>query len=253
MEKHLANKVVIVTGAAAGIGRATALSCAHEGAKVIVADMMRNEGDEVVEQIKKRGGEASFILTDVSNHDNVKNLITQSVKIYGTIDCAVNNAGIEGEQAPTAESTEKNWDRVISINLKGTWFCMKYELEYMLKQKSGSIVNMSSVAGIIGYEGICAYTASKHGIIGLTKTAALEYARSGIRVNAICPGVIRTAMIERFVGEDPDAAAALTSQEPIGRMGKPQEVAEATVWLCSDVSSFVTGHALVVDGGMVAG
>ena len=162
------------------------------------------------------------------------------------------NAGIEGKQAPTAESTEENWDRVIGINLKGVWLCLKHEIAQMLKQGGGAIVNMSSVAGLIGCQNIPAYTASKHGVLGLTKTAALEYAKKNIRVNTVCPGVIHIEMIERFSGGDPQAMEQLAESEPVGRLGKPEEVSAAVVWLCSSEASFITGHPLVVDGGMVA-
>jgi NAD(P)-dependent dehydrogenase (short-subunit alcohol dehydrogenase family) len=252
MTGRLEGKVALVTGGASGIGRATALAFAREGAKVVLADVAVERCDDTVVQIEEAGGEVFCVETDVSQPDQVEALINATVETYGRLDCAFNNAGIEGEQAPTPDCTEENWDRVININLKGVWLGMKYEIPQMLKQGGGAIVNMSSVAGLVGFPSAPAYVASKHGILGLTKTAALEYATEGIRVNAVCPGVIRTPMVERATGGDPEVEAQFTAMEPVGRMGKPEEVAEAVVWLCSDAASFVTGHPLVVDGGLVA-
>jgi len=202
--------------------------------------------------IEKEGEEAIFIKTDVSRPEAVKAMIEQIVQTYGRLDCAFNNAGIEGDQATTADCTIENWMRVIDINLTGVWLCMKYEIPEMLKIGGGSIVNMASVAGRVGFPNIPAYTASKQGVNGLTKTAALEYATQGIRVNAVCPGVINTAMIDRFTGGETEAIKQMEAMEPIGRMGTPEEVAKAVLWLCSEDASFVTGHPLVVDGGFVA-
>jgi NAD(P)-dependent dehydrogenase (short-subunit alcohol dehydrogenase family) len=243
--KLLDGKVALVTGAGSGIGRATALTFAREGAKVVVADIIAEGGEETVRMVKAAGGEALFVKTDVSKAAEVEALITKVVQTYGRLDCAFNNAGIEGVFVSTAECSEENWDRTLAINLKGVWLCMKYEIPQMLKQGGGAIVNTASVAGLVGFAGLPAYVASKHGVAGLTKTAALEYAKAGIRVNAVCPGGISTPMTERLF----KAVAAL---EPVGRMGKPEEIAEAVVWLCSDAASFVTGHAMAVDGGMVA-
>jgi NAD(P)-dependent dehydrogenase (short-subunit alcohol dehydrogenase family) len=252
MTKLLEGKVALVTGAASGIGRAAARTFAREGARVVLADIALEGGEETLHMIKAAGGEAIFVLTDVAQAADVAALISTAVEIYGRLDCAFNNAGIEGTQAATADCTEENWDRVISINLKGVWLGMKYEIPQMLKQGSGAIVNMASVAGLVGFQGMPAYVASKHGIMGLTKTAALEYARTGIRINAVCPGVIRTPMVERFTGGAPEAEAQFSAMEPVGRMGEPEEVAEAVVWLCSEAASFVTGHSMVVDGGLTA-
>jgi NAD(P)-dependent dehydrogenase (short-subunit alcohol dehydrogenase family) len=250
--KLMQDKIAMVTGGSSGIGKAAALIFAREGAKVVIADIQIERGAETVRMIEDSGGEATFVKTDVSQHDEVEALIGRTVETYGRLDCALNNAGIEGDQATTAECTMENWNRVISINLTGVWLCMKYEILQMLRQGTGSIVNMSSVAGRVGFENISAYTASKHGVLGLTKAASLEYATSGIRVNAVCPGVIHTEMIERFTKGNKAAEAQLLEKEPIGRMGRPEEVAEAAVWLCSDAASFVTGHAMAVDGGFVA-
>lgn len=250
--KGIEGKIALVTGGGSGIGRAAALAFAREGAKVVVADVVVEGGQETVQMIKKADGEAIFVKTDVSKAAEVEALINKTVETYGRLDCAFNNAGIEGEQAPTAENTEKNWDRVISINLKGVWLCMRYEIPQMLKQDGGAIVNTASVAGLVGFQGIGPYVASKHGIAGLTKTAALEYAQSGIRINAVCPGVIHTPMIERFFAGDPNAEDQFIAMEPVGRMGTPEEIAEAVVWLCSDAASFVTGLPMPVDGGFVA-
>ncbi len=252
MTGQLEGKVALVTGGASGIGRATALALAREGAKVVLADVAVERCEDTVVKIEEAGGEVCCVETDVSQPDQVEALINATVETYGRLDCAFNNAGIEGEQASTADCTEENWDRVININLKSVWLCMKYEIPQMLKQGGGAIVNMSSVAGLVGFPNVPAYVASKHGILGLTKTAALEYATEGIRVNAVCPGVIRTPMVERATGGKPEVEAQFTAMEPVGRMGKPEEVAEAVVWLCSDAASFVTGHSMVVDGGLVA-
>lgn len=252
MANWFVGKVALVTGAGSGIGRASAQKFAQEGAKVIVADIVAEGGKETVRLIREAGGEATFVKTDVSQAREVEALISSTVEIYGRLDCAHNNAGIEGSSAPIAESSEADFDRVISINLKGIWLCLKYEVIQMLKQGGGgAIVNTSSVAGLVGFSGITPYTASKHGVAGLTKAVALEYATSGIRVNAVCPGVIDTPMIDRFAS-DPQVRAQLLAQEPVNRLGTPQEVANAVAWLCSDEASFMTGVPMPVDGGFVA-
>lgn len=245
-------RVVIVTGASQGIGRAAALAFARASFRVAVVDIDKEEGKRTVGMVEKEGGEAKFIHTDVSDAGAVEAMVEAAVDTYGRIDCALNNAGIEGQKAPTAECTLENWERVIAINLTGLWLCMKYEILKMLETGGGSIVNMASVAGVVGFQNVPAYAAAKHGVNGLTKAAALEYAAKGIRINSVCPGIINTAMIERFTEGNEDALAQLTAGEPIGRLGDPEEVANAVVWLCSDGASFVTGHPLVVDGGFVA-
>ncbi|HET7279850.1 MAG TPA: SDR family oxidoreductase [Dermatophilaceae bacterium] len=252
MSGMLAGKVVLVTGGGSGIGRASALALAREGADVVVSDVVEEGGNETLRLLEEAGGKGLFIRGDVADATDVQRIIEEVEAHYGRLDCAFNNAGIEGIQAPTADCTEENWDRVLRVNLKGTWLCMKYEIPLMLKQHRGSIVNTASVAGLVGFPGIVAYNASKGGVIQLTKTAALEYATEGIRVNAVCPGVIRTPMVERFLGGSAEAEAAFVAMEPVGRMGTPEEIADAVVWLLSDASSFVTGDALPVDGGLVA-
>jgi NAD(P)-dependent dehydrogenase (short-subunit alcohol dehydrogenase family) len=217
----------------------------------MVADVAVEGGQETARLIQEAGGEATFMQVDVTQTADVAALMARIIAVYGRLDCAHNNAGVEGAISPIADCTEENWDRVISVNLKGVWLCMKYEIAQMLQQDGGTIVNTASVAGLVGARGIPAYVASKHGVVGLTKAAALEYARAGIRVNAVCPGVIRTPMVERLFGDRPQAEARLRDLEPVGRLGTPEEVAEAVVWLCSDAASFVTGHAMSVDGGMV--
>jgi NAD(P)-dependent dehydrogenase (short-subunit alcohol dehydrogenase family) len=252
MAEQLAGKVALVTGSASGIGRATALAFARAGAKVVVGDVAVEGGEETVRMIKHAAGEALFVKADVSKATEVEALIQQTVAAYGRLDCAHNNAGIEGLRLLTAEDTEENWERVLAINLKGVWLCMKYELGQMLTQGSGSIVNTASCMGLVGLRESGAYVASKHGVVGLTRTAALEYAKAGIRVNAVCPGVIQTPMIERGARLYPQMIEAVVAAEPVGRLGRPEEIAEAVVWLCSDAASFVTGHAMAVDGGYMA-
>ncbi len=250
MEKQFQDKVAIVTGGSFGIGRATAVLFARQGAKVVVVDWVDNE--ETLREIRAVGGEAIYIKCDVSSDSEVKAMIAQTVDTFGRLDYAFNNAGIEGASAITHEVSEENWDKVLGINLKGVWLCMKYQLPHMLRQGKGAIVNCSSIAGLIGFPNIAAYTASKHGILGLTKTAALEYAKSGIRINAVCPGVIKTPMIDRFLEKNHMSEEAMAAGEPVGRMGRPEEIAAAAVWLCSEAASFITGHAMPVDGGWVA-
>jgi NAD(P)-dependent dehydrogenase (short-subunit alcohol dehydrogenase family) len=253
MEKIFDGKVAIVTGGSFGIGRATAVAFAARGAKVIVADWLEDKEQTTLKQVKAAGGQAIFLTCDVSKSTDVQIMVEKTIATYGRLDFAFNNAGIEGATAGTHDCTEENWDKTIDINLKGTWLCMKYEIAHMLQQGKGAIVNCASVAGLIGSPGLPAYVASKHGVVGLTKTAALENAKQNIRINAVCPGVIHTAMIDRITGMDKEVEKQFISMEPVGRMGNPEEVAEAVMWLCSDAASFVTGHSMPVDGGWIAG
>lgn len=248
----MTDKVALVTGGSSGIGRATALAFAREGAKVAVADLNIVGGQETVALITGAGGEACFIEADMGEAASVAAMVEKTVETYGRLDYAHNNAGIEGVLKRTAEQAEEDWAPVIQINLTGVWLCMKYEIPHLLQQGGGAIVNTASGAGLIGVKRMAAYVASKHGVVGLTKTAALEYAKSGIRINAVCPGVIKTAMVDRVSGSRPDVLDKMIAAEPIGRSGQPEEIAEAVVWLCSDAASFVTGHAMAVDGGAVA-
>ena len=252
MAGQLDGKVALVTGGGSGIGRATCLAMAREGAQVMVADIVVEGGHETVSLVKNAGGEATFIRADVSQASEVEAMVKQTTETYGRLDCAFNNAGIEGPVCSTVEYTEEDFDRVVAIDLTGVWLCMKYEIPAMLQHGGGAIVNTASVAGLVGFQGISAYVASKHGVNGLTKTAALEYAKAGIRVNAVCPGVIETPMVKRAFEKSPGMEEGVAAVEPVGRLGQPQEVAEAVVWLCSDAASFVTGLPMAVDGGLVA-
>jgi NAD(P)-dependent dehydrogenase (short-subunit alcohol dehydrogenase family) len=254
MTGRLDGRVALVTGAASGIGRSSALAFAEHGAKVVVADVLEEQGRQTVDLIESAGGEAIFVPADVSRRGDVERLVRTAVETLGRLDCAHNNAGIEGAAPPgTAFHTypEEVWDQVLSINLKGVWLCMQAEITQMLTQGGGSIVNTASIAGLVGGFG-SAYSAAKHGVVGLTKTAALEYATRGIRVNAVCPGVIATPMIERVFARRPEVEPLMLAGEPIGRLGRPEEIAAAVVWLSSDAASFLTGVALPVDGGWVA-
>jgi NAD(P)-dependent dehydrogenase (short-subunit alcohol dehydrogenase family) len=250
MSQLLAGKVAVVTGASSGIGRTAVLALAAEGARVALGARRLAEGEETARLVRDAGGEALFVETDVRHSDQVQRLIQSAVDRWGKLDCAFNNAGIEGDTfVPTADYSESTWDQVIAINLTGVFLSMKHEIRQMLQNGGGAIVNMSSVAGLIGGPVGVAYYASKHGVVGMTKAAAIEYGKSGIRVNAVCPAVIETDMAHR--GFD-HMWERLAGMHPIGRIGKAGEVADAVVWLCSDHASFVTGHALPVDGGRVA-
>lgn len=248
------NKVALITGAGSGIGRESALIFAREGARVAVSDINDAAGQETVALVKQAGGEATFIHCDVSQGPQVEALVKATVDTYGGLDAAFNNAGVEGDtQATTITCTEANFDLNIAVNLKGVWWCMKYEIEQFLRQASpGAIVNASSLAGLVGVARGNAYVAAKHGVIGMTKSAALEFAKKGIRVNAVCPGAIETPMLNRILKGSAKGYEAMRKMEPVGRLGKPSEIAEAAVWLCSDKASFVTGHAMSVDGGSFA-
>ncbi|MGA9768859.1 MAG: SDR family oxidoreductase [Blastocatellia bacterium] len=252
MTKQFEGKVALVTGASSGIGQAAALAFAREGAKVVVAARRVQQGEETVDMIKRNGGEAVFVKADIASAAEVESLMRATMEVYGRLDCALNNAGTSGQLMPAVDVSEQEWDFVINTNLKGAWLCLKHEIALMVKQGSGSIVNMSSVLGLGGTQiGASAYVASKHALVGLTKATAVEYARQGVRVNAVCPGFIETALIE-VATTSPEAKDQLIALHPIGRLGNPEEVAEAVVWLCSDAASFVTGHSMVVDGGYIA-
>ena len=248
----LQGKVALVTGGGSGIGRATSLRLAQEGAKVMIVDYVPEGAERTVKMIKETGGEASCVAADVSLAPQVEMIVSKTVENYGRLDCAFNNAGIEGEFRDTIQCTEENFDRVIAIDLKAVWLCMRYEIPQMLKQGGGTIVNTASIAGLLGFTGAPAYVAAKHGVVGLTRTAALEYAQKNIRVNCVCPGVIRTPMVERALDSGGLTEAEVIAGEPVGRLGKPEEIAEGVLWLLSEASSFVTGHPLTIDGGWAA-
>jgi NAD(P)-dependent dehydrogenase (short-subunit alcohol dehydrogenase family) len=251
--KEFDGKVALVTGGGSGIGRATALAFSREGAQVVIGNRNVQRGEETVSMIRDAGGKASFKRTDVLAAAEIEALVNHAVKTYGGLDLAFNNAGIEGEvQATLVDQTEANYDAVMDINVKGVWLSMKYEIPRMLERGGGAIVNCSSVAGLIGFPGIGIYIASKHAVIGLTKTAALEFSAQGIRVNAVNPAVIDTEMVDRLAMGMNMKKDDLTTLHPIGRIGRVEEVAEAVLWLCSGKSSFVTGHSLIVDGGFTA-
>src|SRR5579872_526573 len=251
--KLLAGKSAIITGGGSGIGRAAATIFAREGARLIIADVAEEGGRQVVEMIRDKGGEAQFQKCDVAKAADVAALIASAVKAYGRLDCAFNNAGIGGKQRKTADYDEEEWDRIMNVNLKGVWLCMRAEIKQFLAQGSpGAIVNTASAAGLIASHSMPAYTAAKHGVVGLTKCAAIEYARTGIRINDVCPGIIDTPLVADMVAQVPKLAGRLDGLEPVGRKGRPEEIAEAVAWLCSDRASFVTAASISVDGGITA-
>lgn len=252
MSMSFAGRVALVTGAAAGIGRATALAFARQGLKVVVADLDETGGQACVEAILEAGGEALFVRCDVTRDDQVRGMLEQTIEAYGRLDYAFNNAGIEIEQGKLAEGSEAEFDAIMGVNVKGVWLCMKHQLPAMLAQGGGVIVNTASVAGLGAAPKMSIYSASKHAVIGLTKSAAIEYAKKGVRVNAVCPAVIDTDMFRRAYEADPRKAEFAAAMHPVGRIGKVEEIAAAVLYLCSDEAAFTTGHALAVDGGATA-
>lgn len=252
MELGLKGKVALITGAGSGVGRASALAFAREGAKVVVADIDVKSGKQTVQMIKEAGGEAHFVEADVTQAAEVEAMVDEVIKTYGRLDCAHNNVGVEQMVTPITECTEEQFDHIIEANLKSCWLCLKYELIYMAKHGGGAIVNTSSVAGLYGAPNCSLYVASKHGVNGLTKSAAMEYAKAGIRVNSVCPcGVRGTPMWKRINAANPDFVAKTAAMIPMGRNAEPEEVADAVVWLCSDAASFITGQPVSVDGGFI--
>ena len=244
------NKVALITGGSGGIGKATAIAFANKGAKVVIASRREKESYETLDLVKNAGGEGIFIKTDVNHAVEIENLIEQTIANYGRLDYAFNNAGIEGKLIPFTEYAETDWDEVMNVNLKSVWLSMKYEVPAMLKSGGGVIINNASILGSRGMAYCALYSASKHGVIGLTKSVALEQAKTGIRVNCVCPGAIETDMIKRAF--DDEIKAQIVSKYPMGRLGQPEEVANAVIWLCSDHASFITGHCLEIDGGYMA-
>jgi NAD(P)-dependent dehydrogenase (short-subunit alcohol dehydrogenase family) len=250
MMRGLKDKVVLVTGAAGGIGRATAMAFAAAGAKLVLTDNDMEGGAETKRLLTESGDEAMFIPADVTSAEQIERMINQLIDRFGRLDCAFNNAGVPGNVS-TVDCSEQDWDRVIGVNLKGVWLCLKYEIARMLEAAGGAIVNNSSVGGLVGTPGLAPYTASKHGVIGLTKAAAMDFAGQNIRVNAVCPGFVRTPQAEAELARHPEHRQVVEQRVPMGRMAEPEEIADAVVWLCSDESSYVNGHAVVVDGGYV--
>jgi NAD(P)-dependent dehydrogenase (short-subunit alcohol dehydrogenase family) len=250
--RRFEGKVALVTGGGSGIGRATSLAFANEGAKVVIDDINVEGGEETLAMVKSAGGEAIFVKANVSKATEVEALVQKAIDTYGRLDCAYNNAGVGEPLKRVHKTSEDNWDRVMATNLKGVYLCMKYEIPHMLKQGKGAIVNTSSLAGLKGLSGQAAYVASKHGVVGLTKSAAIEYATLGIRINCICPGVINTPLIAPNMKDRPHVQKGYIEMEPIGRLGRPEEIASAVLWLCSDEASFAIGSIFSVDGGVVA-
>ncbi|MBN2099598.1 MAG: SDR family oxidoreductase [Dehalococcoidia bacterium] len=250
--KRFEGKVVLVTGGGSGIGRATSLAFVSEGARVVIDDINVEGGEETLAMVRSAGGEGVFVKADVSNAAEVEAMVQKAMDIYGHLDCACNNAGVGEPLKRVHNTSEDNWDRVMATNLKGVYLCMKYEIPPMLKQGKGAIVNTASLAGLKGLSGQASYVASKHGVVGLTKSAAIEYATLGIRINCICPGVINTPLIAPNMKDRPHVEKGYIDMEPIGRLGRPEEIASAVLWLCSDEASFVVGSVFSVDGGVVA-
>ena len=253
MTAGVAGKAVLITGGASGIGRAAAEVFAREGARVVIADLAEDGGRTTVEKLRAGGAEAHFVRADVTRAAEVGALVARTIELFGRLDCAFNNAGIEGAVSPIVDYPEDTFRRVLEVNVLGVYHCLKAELPHMLAQGRGAIVNTASVAGLVGAGGLSAYIASKHAVLGLTKTAALENAKLGVRVNAVCPGVIQTPMLDRLATGAAGFVEGVTAVTPMARLGTPEEIAEAVVWLCSDAASFITGHALTVDGGYVVG
>lgn len=253
MSELLTGKVALVTGSASGIGRAAALTCAREGARTVVSDIDDEGGGETVAMIERAGGEAAFVKADVTDEKEVAALIQASVSAFGRLDCAFNNAGLEREYThPPERFSEETFQATIDTNVRGVWLCMKYEIEQMTEQRSGAIVNSASIAGLVGIPRQPIYVASKHAVAGMTKSAAVEFADRGVRINAVAPGLVDTPLMERIYASNPDLHAEANDWQPIGRPGKPEEIAEAVAWLLSDRASYVLGHIMAVDGGFVA-
>ena len=253
MAAQFDGKVALVTGGNAGIGKATALQFACEGARVVIAARRADAGEQTVSEIRAGGGDAIFVRTDVSRTEDVKNMVDTAVSTYGRLDYAFNNAGIVLDRGRTHEHTLEDWDETIGINLKGLWLCVKYEVMAMLEHGGGAIVNGASTSGLVGGMDRMAYRVSKAGVTMISRTAAIEYAKQGIRVNCVCPGTIRTSTLDRMIAEDAGLLERASAQEEMGRVGQPEEVAECVVWLCSDAASFVNGHVMPIDGGFMAG
>jgi NAD(P)-dependent dehydrogenase (short-subunit alcohol dehydrogenase family) len=245
-------KVAIITGGSSGIGRATAVALAKEGVNVAIAARRTKEGEETVQLVKEAGSDGVFVQTDVANEDDVKALVEKTVKKYDRLDYAFNNAGIGETMTPLVEQTSNAFDQIMNVNVKGVWLSMKYEIPQMIRTGGGAIVNMSSGAGVIGFPQMPIYIASKHAVLGLTKSAALEYAKSGIRINAVAPGGVETDMLKQAAEDNKQFVETLRSMHPIGRIADPEEIANAVVWLLSDKASFVLGHTLIVDGGFIS-